>query len=354
MNMQSTTATACICAGLLAFQSLPASAGWALTANNNQLTNDVWKLNVGVSGTNITITGVASVVGTNVVDFTDGVTDASGGVTYAVTAVGGDAFNTKNAIAGLRAPQLTSIGLNGFYACRNLAFVEFGGGLATIEGYAFTGCSALESVTGVGGGLKTIGEVAFSGCTRLKTFEPGTLPNLATLGRGAFSNCSALESGFDMPSLKSVPSDCFNSCRKLTYFHAPKVTAVNGNAFYSCGNLGSITIGGGGAIAGWSMNGIKAGAVLRFMGEAPTSIGGAALVPSGNNYMVVLVEHSRYLAGWDGKYVPYENLTSDQQRTRPTAYKARRAKGLVKHGGSAANAWLIDDDNAAQTILTVQ
>ena len=58
MRRQSTLATAGLCAGFLAFSSLPASAAWML--NGTSLTDGNWNLTVSVSGNNLTVTASAA------------------------------------------------------------------------------------------------------------------------------------------------------------------------------------------------------------------------------------------------------------------------------------------------------
>ena len=390
MNMQSTIATAGLCAGLFAFSSLPASAAWEL--NDSTLTDGTnWTLNVTSDTVNKTLT-IAKRGGSGVLDLTDVEQDTG----YKVVALADDAFYNYPYLTGISGlSNLVSIGsyafklsgLSGVLECPNLetiagnafqytglkqiralrltavngeAFngcgvtnVIFGDALKSIGNSAFAGCSALVSAT-VGSALESMGTSAFEGCAALADFFPKRLPNLRSIGTDAFWNARVLTGAFECPALTTIGSSVFAGsvgAPRITSFYAPRLKDVSASAFKGCGQLGSVTLCGGGTLGDNCLYDIKAGATVRFMGAAPTSIGSNSFYPVGSNpaYIVVLVARSRHLAGWEGKYAPL----TDNDRAR-TDFPGKRTQGRVKNSNDTAMAWLVDDDHAAQTIFIVQ
>ena len=136
--------------------------------------------------------------------------------------------------------NLTTIGDNAFYQCRNLTSVTLPNTTTSVTGSAFYNCSRLTSVT-LPDSLVFIGGGAFSGCSSLATL---TLPNtLTTIGGSAFYNCTNLTS-LPLPNtLTSIGGYAFRNCTKLTTLDIPNsVTSIGGYAFYGCTSLTSLTI----------------------------------------------------------------------------------------------------------------
>lgn len=110
--------------------------------------------------------------------------------------------------------------------------------VTTIEDYAFSDCTYLETI--IAPGVTAIEQNAFDGCTALKTIS---LPSLTTLGVYAFKNCTALESVTDLGSLSALPDYAFECCTKLSSVTLPVgLTSIGNNAFYECGALSSIVL----------------------------------------------------------------------------------------------------------------
>ena len=80
--------------------------------------------------------------------------------------------------------------------------------------------------------LASIGSNAFYGCKKLKTVFPTTLPSLTSAGECAFYNCNALTGDFKLPSLRSMPKQCFYQTQ-ITSLEMPSATSIGASACYA-------------------------------------------------------------------------------------------------------------------------
>ncbi|MDD6976419.1 MAG: leucine-rich repeat domain-containing protein [Bacteroidales bacterium] len=137
--------------------------------------------------------------------------------------------------------SVTSIGMSAFNRCGNLTSVTIPNSVTTIGNYAFSECTSLESIT-IPNSVTTIGNYAFSGCTSLESI---TIPNrVTTIGYQAFYNCNSLKSVTIPDSVTEIGDDAFYYCSNLTSVIIPdSVTTIGYQAFYNCRNLTSVTIG---------------------------------------------------------------------------------------------------------------
>lgn len=85
-------------------------------------------------------------------------------------------------------------------------------GVTSIGMEAFSGCSALTSIT-IPEGATRIGNYAFDYCYSLTSI---TIPEgVTSIGTSAFSSCSALTSITIPESMANIDSMCFNGCDQL-------------------------------------------------------------------------------------------------------------------------------------------
>ncbi len=110
-----------------------------------------------------------------------------------------------------------------------------------IEGYAFSSCISLTSVT-IPNSVTTIGEEAFENCSSLTSV---TIPNsVTTIGGSAFYNCRSLTSITIPNSVTTIEQYAFSDCSSLTSVTIPNsVTTIGYRAFDNCSSLTSITVG---------------------------------------------------------------------------------------------------------------
>ncbi len=165
-------------------------------------------------------------------------------VEYKVTSIGKDAFKKNKYIKTLViGKNVTKIGENAFYGCKNLTSVkETKGNLKTVGKGAFTDCTALKSVKLTGKALTTISDNAFRGCTNLKTLKINST-SLKKIGANAFRNCKKLKT-FEVTGtkLETIGSGAFRGCvalKKLDLKDA-KLKTIGAKAFYGCSALKTI------------------------------------------------------------------------------------------------------------------
>ena len=182
-----------------------------------------------------------------------------------VASIGPKAFSGCSGLTSIAIPaNVTNIGLNAFQGCIGLTAVhvsdlgawcsiEGGGsasnpleyahhlylngeevkdlvipdGVTNIGSYAFSGCSALTSVT-IPNSVTSIGDYAFKGCTGLTAID---IPNgVTSIGSGAFTYCPELASITVANSVISIGSDVFYGT--TWYNNQPDGLVYVGNVAY--------------------------------------------------------------------------------------------------------------------------
>ena len=147
-------------------------------------------------------------------------------------------------------------------------------GLASIDNYAFEGCTGLTSIE-IPNSVTSISEFAFQNCTGLTTV---TIPNSVTsIGNYAFAGCSGLTTVTIPNSVTSIGYDAFENCTGLTTVTIPNsVTSIGGSAFAGCTSLTSVAIGNSvTSIDGYAFAGCT-GLTSVTIPNSVTSIGGYA------------------------------------------------------------------------------
>ena len=171
--------------------------------------------------------------------------------TYNVTSIGDEAFWACRDLTSITIPNsVTSIGWHAFENCSGLTSIITPNSVTSIGGYAFQGCSSLTSVI-IGNSVESIGEGAFSHCSVLASI---TIPTSVTsIGKSVFGYCSSLtsikvESGnrkYDSRDdcnaiIKKEKNILIAGCKNTTIPN--NVASIGEGAFSGCSDLTSVTI----------------------------------------------------------------------------------------------------------------
>lgn len=132
---------------------------------------------------------------------------------YTVTGIAEDCISTEIVIpATENGKPIVSISDNAFKDNTTITKITLPDSVWLIGNGAFSGCTALESVT-FGSGLTTIRYQAFAECT---TLEHVSFPDsLRELGNKALAGCSSLKTVSFGKGLASLLDNCFDGCELL-------------------------------------------------------------------------------------------------------------------------------------------
>lgn len=125
--------------------------------------------------------------------------------------------------------NITSIGREAFFGCRNLTSVVIPESVTSIGREAFYGCISLKSVV-IGDGVTSIGEGAFKACNELTSVTIGN--SVASIGDEAFMNCRL--SSLKIPtSVTSIGHLAFYTTKKdECYCYATTPPSLENQSFY--------------------------------------------------------------------------------------------------------------------------
>lgn len=150
--------------------------------------------------------------------------------------IGKKAFSGNTSITSVTIPRTCWywVDNNAFSYCSNLKSVKFEGDIDGMGGYAFYGCTSLETVTFGGNvgredGDGGIGCYAFAGCPYLKTVKfSDKNAKLDLVGEYAFMNCIRLTS-INMPAdTGTLYTGAFMNCASLSKITVPGPAVFDG------------------------------------------------------------------------------------------------------------------------------
>ena len=151
-------------------------------------------------------------------------------IPQSVTSIGQSAFSGCTALTSVTIPQsVTSIGQSAFSGCTGLISVTIPQSVTSIGSSAFSGCTGLTSIKveedntvydsreGCNAIVKTADNVIVAGC------KSTIIPNgVTSIGQSAFSGCTALTSVTIPQSVTSIEDYAFSDCTALTSVAIPQ------------------------------------------------------------------------------------------------------------------------------------
>ncbi len=152
------------------------------------------------------------------------------------------AFSGCTALESVVVPDsVPLLGTGVFQECTSLQTAVLGNGLTYISQRTFYQCTSLHSVT-FPDSLTSIGNIAFEGCKSLA--DPLILPStVIKLGDNSFKECTALERVVLPNTLKEINSAAFRYCSNLTHINLPdSLTRIGSYAFGGTSITGAIVI----------------------------------------------------------------------------------------------------------------
>lgn len=171
-----------------------------------------WELEVSLSGTDLTITGLNKQPGfPRPLPLDEPI---SGG--YRIVEIADYAFLECDRISAVVVPEgVTRIGYAAFSECYELVSAVFPNTLQELGGEAFYFCYQLTEVK-LGEGLTSIGAAAFFNCDGLETI---VLPRtVASLGQSAFNNCETLARVYFAGDKPATVDLTFERCEATVYY----------------------------------------------------------------------------------------------------------------------------------------
>ena len=377
--------------------ALPAGAAWTVTTDGNtpEVSDGHWtiKLNNKKSAVFVSTDGA-----TTLLDMTTLNADLEAeGKTYRCTEIAGSGFRgqtsyngganvvLQTALAEIRLPdEVVSFSTSSFHGCSSLTNVMLGTGFAKFgSDHAFANCSALATVytrgeTPVPGtvhlpdavtsipnytfetcssilhlvarGVKTVGQAGVYDCSLLESVELSPELYSVTSGsqNGAFYKDWVLSSFFpsNMALTAAVGQSCF---RELPLDHdldfsASTFTEIQSTAFYGiqlkegCRIVLPATLKTLGSQAfDMQQNGRTSIVRIRFLGEAPSSVGERALEPRYASTHNVLYVDARKCPSWKG--TGFTSVEDDPSLLNESSYPGPQTLGKSTLGVKQSGRW---------------
>ena len=205
------------CGSLLDYQD---ASGWYEFYNMHRINNncDLLTYSINDDGVSVTVTGhVDGIIATGSLTIPE--TTTIDGVTYAVTAIGVEAFRNYTQLTGsLTIPNsVTTIGNNAFRGCTGFTgSLTIPNSVTTIDNDAFRGCTGFNGSLTLPSSLTSLGAFAFYSCSGFTGSL--TIPNsLTSVGTCAFCYCTGFTGSLTIPNAVTFLEDwAFGNCTGLT------------------------------------------------------------------------------------------------------------------------------------------
>ena len=164
------------------------------------------------------------------------------GKTFAVTSIGGEAFQYCSSLTSIAIPNsITSIGDNAFAGCSSLTSITIPNSVTSIGDQAFLECESLLSIS-IPNSVRSVGGNAFADCLSLVSVNMGN--NITSIEDGTFEGCTSLATISLSNSIENIGEEAFASCTSLKSFTVPNsVKSIGEETFAGCETLGTIVLG---------------------------------------------------------------------------------------------------------------
>lgn len=154
---------------------------------------------------------------------------------YAVTSITTSAFAKKKMPSRIIIPgsiiSISSPGANSkgcFQEAIGIKYLEIqDGGLKSLPGHFFDGCSTLEEIK-LPITLESIGVASFRGCSNLRSCI--LAEGIKTIGNSAFRDCSSLEN-ISLANVETIESYAFSGCKLSSEIYLTSTKTIGSNAF---------------------------------------------------------------------------------------------------------------------------
>jgi len=325
---------------------------------------------------------------TTLISYPVGKTETSYAIPASVTSISFRAFRNATSLTSITIPaSVTSIGAEAFGEATSLATVTFGSGskLITIGEGAFYPATSLTSIT-IPASVTSIGERAFFRASSLNTvtFESGS--KLITIGEEAFAYATSLTSITIPASVTSIGSYAFVDATSLTSITIPaSVTSIGEVAFAGATSLDTVTFESDSQLASIGRSAFQNAAALTsitipagvtsiggsafayatsinsvyFLGNAPTSVGGATFIYVANGAKAYIKSGNTSFGSagsyWNGLEVAVGIHTVSYNTSGGSAVTAQNYGGYIAtptsptRTGYALTGWSLTDGGSVIT-----
>ena len=256
---QTVKAVACAIAVGLAFQA-PAT-DWTFDKSTKRISRDGWTLNTSQSGSDLTVTGIVTMpTGATAIDFSGDVADADGKA-YRITTINSWASSDVKAnLASVILPaELTRIGDSAFSGCTALRSVSplLSDAVTSLGTYVFQNCPIEGSLRIGFGSSMSLGTAGFGAGNQFQGVRIADVaigPALTKITNGFLQNDTALTNVVfaGEPSVTSIGSSAFSGCtslRKVSPLLPDTVVSLGDGAFQNCPIEGALRLGFGSSMS---------------------------------------------------------------------------------------------------------
>ena len=158
---------------------------------------------------------------------------------YVVTAIEHNAFEGNNAITAVTIPSsVSTIGYSAFNSCKSLRRVMDASRVTEMQGFEYTDCTNLTSVT-LSGTLQKIGYRSFAGSALAHLVLPASMREI---GSSAFEDCHQLRNVQFNTGLQNIKDHAFKNSGLVSLEFSNDLKEIGEWAFEGCANLKTVQI----------------------------------------------------------------------------------------------------------------